>query len=687
MVTIGMTKVLAVKSGLLALSLLVLSACGGDSDEPAGGGSPGGAPSNSAPTANAGPDQNVGENSTVDLDGTGSSDPDGDTLTYAWTQTDGPGVSLSNVNSAQPSFTAPGVTAGNTLILGFQLTVDDGVNSATDSVEVTVSEGLPVVTVAGRLRYEFVPPNANCRGLNFNRTQQRPIRGATVQLLNAHNETNVLDTTRTDANGNYTFSNVAADTDVRIRVRAELKKSGSPGWDVEVRDNVLKNPNDPNPSPLSNRPLYVVQWGSFNTGNSNIEDADFVARTGWDGSSYTGTRAAAPLAILDQIYSGIQAIVAERPNEIFLPLDAFWSINNTLTSELNIDTGELTASFYRPDLNSLFLLGDASVDTEEFDDHVVMHEWGHYFEDAFSRSDSIGGPHSIGQSLDARLAFGEGFATAMAAIVLEEQQYCDTSAAGSNSGFGISTESENGGPQGWMNEMSVATLIYDLWDTNDDGADNGSIGFGPILDVMMGPQANTEAFTTLFSFAAGLQPMLPGPDLELLHALLDQENIERDNIDIWGSSQDQIAAAPNQARDVLPLYTTLPTNGETINICTNSDYDNRRDGNKLAEYRFLTFTTTARRAYRVNITATTETPVTADPDDRDQSDPDMFIFRRGRFEAAGTSGTENTEVFTTPNLPADTYVASLEEWRYEDTDGAPPDYPERMCFDVTMTPL
>ena len=27
----------------------------------------------------------------------------------------------------------------------------------------------------------------------------------------------------------------------------------------------------------------------------------------------------------------------------------------------------------------LFLLGDASSDTEEFDDHVVLHEWSHYF--------------------------------------------------------------------------------------------------------------------------------------------------------------------------------------------------------------------------------------------------------------------------------------------------------------------
>jgi len=115
-----------------------------------------------------------------------------------------------------------------------------------------------------------------------------------------------------------------------------------------------------------------------------------------------------------------QAILAVHPTAVFEPLDAFWSVNNTLTSPTNIDAGELSASFYRGgSVGQLFLLGNASVDTEEFDDHVVMHEWGHYFEDKFSRSDSIGGAHTIGQSLDARLAFGEGWATALAAIVLE----------------------------------------------------------------------------------------------------------------------------------------------------------------------------------------------------------------------------------------------------------------------------
>jgi len=638
---------------------------------------------NSPPTADAGPDQNVAEAVTVNLAGSGSDPDPADTITYLWSQLAGPNVGLSDSTSPTPSFTSPNVSVGNSLTLTFELTVDDTIDNATDTVDIVVSKPASAVTVAGKLQYEFVPPTATCSNLNFSAIETRAVRGATVQLIDGTDDTTVLDTTTTDGNGDYSFSNVAANTDVRIRVRAELKQAGAPGWDVEVRDNVDTSASPP---ALALRPLYVVQWDVFNTGGADIFDADYTAETGWGGISYTGTRAAAPLAILDQIYTGMQAIIAERPTQVFPPLDAFWSVNNTLTSPLDIDAGELTASFYRSDIDSLFLLGDANVDTEEFDDHVTMHEWGHYFEDNFSRSDSIGGPHAIGQSLDARLAFGEGFATALAAILLEEQQYCDTRAVGSTGGFGISTENSNSGAQGWMNEMSVATFIYDLWDTDVDGTDNSSIGFGPILDVMMGPQASTDSFTTLFSFATELQSMVAGADLTFVNSQLDRENIERNSNDIWGASQDSIMTSPNQSRDVLPLYTDMPTNG-TVNLCTNSDYDTGRNGNKLAEHRFLKFVTTVSSAYTITITSTTATPVTADPDDRDQSDPDMFIWQRGALVAFGNSGVENTETFTTQVLPADTYSVSLQEWRYEDDEGAPASYPEQICFDVTVAPL
>jgi hypothetical protein len=96
-----------------------------------------GPPPNQAPTASAGPDQTVAQDVVVQLDGTGSTDPEASLLTYQWTQTAGPAVVLSDAASAMPSFTAPAV--GSTTVLTFQLVVNDGaLNSTPDAVNVTV---------------------------------------------------------------------------------------------------------------------------------------------------------------------------------------------------------------------------------------------------------------------------------------------------------------------------------------------------------------------------------------------------------------------------------------------------------------------------------------------------------------------------------------------------------------------
>ncbi len=93
---------------------------------------------NQAPIADAGPAQNVETGSLVQLDGTGSFDPDsGDSISYSWTITSQPssGVSLSDVNAATPTFT-PNVDG----VYIVELTVtDDDLSSDTDSVTITAT--------------------------------------------------------------------------------------------------------------------------------------------------------------------------------------------------------------------------------------------------------------------------------------------------------------------------------------------------------------------------------------------------------------------------------------------------------------------------------------------------------------------------------------------------------------------
>jgi len=98
---------------------------------------------NAPPVVNAGMDLVVDEGTQVELDGSASSDPNSDPLTYQWSQTAGPAVVISGVDAVKPTFTAPLVDADTQLT--FQLLVGDGTVVATDEVNVFVKD-IPVGT-------------------------------------------------------------------------------------------------------------------------------------------------------------------------------------------------------------------------------------------------------------------------------------------------------------------------------------------------------------------------------------------------------------------------------------------------------------------------------------------------------------------------------------------------------------
>ncbi len=94
-------------------------------------------PPNIPPVADAGADQTItAPANSVNLDGTGSSDPDGTISAYSWVKVSGPGtITISNSNTATPSVI--GLQPGTYV---FELTVTDNNGAtATDQVTVTVN--------------------------------------------------------------------------------------------------------------------------------------------------------------------------------------------------------------------------------------------------------------------------------------------------------------------------------------------------------------------------------------------------------------------------------------------------------------------------------------------------------------------------------------------------------------------
>ena len=92
---------------------------------------------NHLPVANAGVDQTRNGGTSVQLDGSGSTDPDSDPLTFTWSQTGGPSVTLSNIHASKPTFVGPQVSTST--MLTFHLLIDDNFGgTASSDVHVTL---------------------------------------------------------------------------------------------------------------------------------------------------------------------------------------------------------------------------------------------------------------------------------------------------------------------------------------------------------------------------------------------------------------------------------------------------------------------------------------------------------------------------------------------------------------------
>ena len=564
----------------------------------------------------------------------------------------GPTVTCTNGGAfdvAANLFTAATVTADTTSVC--TATASDAAgNAGTATLTVTMTPPPPPpatvsIALSGKLTYDRVPLNTATNGLNYGAIFQQPIRQAPVELVNATGT--VLQSTVSDDSGDYSFT-VDSGLDVRVRVKSEIQKTGANVIDMQVVDNTSSNA------------VYALQGAVVETPRVD-QTRNLNAGSGWGTTSYTGTRAAAPFALLDTIYGALEDFIAVDAQVDFPAFDVLWSTRNRPEAG-NVADGQIgTSSFTVSNgVPVIRILGDDGVDTDEFDVHVVVHEFGHYFENRLSRSDSIGGAHSSNDRLDARVAFGEGFGNALSGMILDDSFYRDSARASQSQGFSINVENNSFAAAGWYSEGSVQSILYDLYDSVDDGADSASYGLAPIYGAFTDPDyKDTQAFTSIFAFLDALENQT-GVVAADVTAILAAQSIS-------GSGGFGAGETNNGGlSDALPVYLEMPTDNTAVVFCS---YDNFGTYNKHGNRRYFRVNIPAAGAYTFTMTQTTA----------GTGDPDFVVYKDGSRVGVGGSAVNasETQTFT---LAAGAHVMEAYAFRNVDAGATTAD----ICYNFTV---
>lgn len=525
-----------------------------------------------------------------------------------------------------------------------------------------------MVTISGKITFERVPLNTSGPGLDST-TVDEPARGIRVEALNGSSDA-VLASTTTNSTGDYSLQ-VSANQSVKIRAKAQMVSTTAPTMNFRVLDN------------MDSDTLYALVGSTSSSGTAD-STRNLRAPSGWDGASYTSTRAAAPFAILDTVYKAKELVQPLLAGKDFPELNLYWNKENKDTvGALCTDDGDILTTFYTGGsadednctsggslAAGIYILGFANSDTDEFDQHVIAHEFGHYVEDQFGRSDSIGGEHGDEQ-LDLRVAFSEGWGDAYSGMVLDDPVYRDTAQPTSDR---VTFNMESGAAQveGWFSEASVREILWDVFDSPANDDDTVTLGFAPLFAVMTNEQRTTDAFTSVYPFVSALRAN-NSPQASDIDALLTGESI-------FGTG-DFGADETNTGGSTLswPVYRTLVLNDPAIppTLCTNNNFG---DYNKLDNRRFLLFTVDNSALVTFTVNKSTTGGAAA-------SDPDIIVYRDGidlGLDGEDFDSVEPVEMTTPTELAAGTYAIQVYDYELVRTD-ADHDPNTTSCMTVAVT--
>jgi hypothetical protein len=515
----------------------------------------------------------------------------------------------------------------------------------------------PTVIVSGKITFDRIPFKATHEtGLDAGAPVELPARQVVVEAIDPGNNNNVLASTSTDTAGDYSLT-VPAGRSMFIRARARMLKTGTaPTWDFSVRNNT------------NGDAMYVLDGSTFDSGSAN-STRNLRASSGWDGTTYAATRAAAPFAILDTVFRSKELVLTAAASAQFPALQLFWSASNRPSESFCPDQGNIGSTSYivfeagerdtcstpQAGVSGIYVQGDFTIgDTDEFDPHVIAHEFGHYFEHRFSRSDSMGGQHAISDRLDLRLAFSEGWGHAFGAMSLNDSRFRD-SFNGMNRDTTFDLESATVSSRGWFSELSVGKMLWDFFDGGVEAGDTVELGFAPIHAVMVGAQRSTTATTSIFPFATELR-RANSASASAIRLILSDNEI--DGTDAFGSNESNHG---NGAIE-LPIHRALMFNTST-QVCSFS-LAGSTDLNKLGNRVLFRLDNDTTRNVVIQAVGNQPTGQTVAA-----TDPDILVFRAGELLQAGRSEVPNRETIPAFSLPAGTFI--IEVFDFELVTGAP----------------
>ena len=152
---------------------------------------------------------------------------------------------------------------------------------------------------------------------------------------------------------------------------------------------------------------------------------------------------------------------------------AHGSLPETKLTVLWRQTHSQTTSFFSFGNSGRFIYVGS---TTAFDDTVISHEFGHYIDNLYSKSDSPGGAHYLGDgSQDIRLSWGEGLATFLGSAIRNYNRYgrpdIYVNTDGNQLSFSYEIEALTGSATltlasltGSTNEIAVTAALWDITD-------------------------------------------------------------------------------------------------------------------------------------------------------------------------------------------------------------------------------